>query len=891
MRVYTQSLCDAAAAPCSSTRKGSLGLHIAEMPHHVVPLVIDVDLNVDAGTEQDEAADQCARRVLYTLGDVRATYQQCVQVLERVVQYVPDTLDKFDALLLEKPGYVDSARRLYKNGYHLHFLNVYLTQADAKRVCRLVHAENSNVDTGVASNAWLMYGSSKSDAHAPYMATHLLRAATGEAAGVDVADVPYTLAELPARLSVQDPARQPLELVPEPAPRAQFVYGGGIVTAQLQRRLRRPSTAELGEPLDDDDGDGGGGGGGGGPAEVPLTEVAEALRYISSDRACTYATWTQIGWTLYNVTRGSAEGLALFDEFSRRAPNYNRSAVHRLWNSAQFRCIGMRTLVYYAMSDSAEYAALLRDRARRAGAGAAGAAGADNRVEKVSERFTHMDLAEIMYRAYKHEFVCASALHRRWFVFSNGMWRENDDAVTIRLTMSKYISGLLDTELEEATRAHNAELAQLNEGDEVQRAVVHSKYKAHVKEIHKCQQNIRTNAFKHSVLRECVDLFYDDTFLAKLDSNPYMIGFRNGVYDMLSNTFRIGTPEDYISKCMPVEYDETLTYDSPSVKAVHRLLEQLFPDRTLYQYFLDFYSDVMLGGNTHKLVHIWTAGGNNGKSVLQSFFEKLLGPYCIKLPTTLITGKRAASSSANPELVRTGGGVRLVFLQEPDKSEEINTGVLKELSGNDTFFARALYQSGGEITPMFKLVLVCNDPPKLPFSDEATWRRLRIMPFESIFVDHAHPDYNEQLRTKQFQKDKHLAAKLDQYTDAFAWVLLQRRRERCEAGTENEITEPGKVAGHTEDYRLRNDTARQFEAEMVAVQAGAKLHIIVLYDSYKEWHRASVGNSVPTKQEVKDMFSRLWGTPVNSVYWPDKCISAGGGGGGDPDPAAGSDPE
>ena len=39
-------------------------------------------------------------------------------------------------------------------------------------------------------------------------------------------------------------------------------------------------------------------------------------------------------------------------------------------------------------------------------------------------------------------------------------------------------------------------------------------------------------------------------------------------------------------------------------------------------------------------------------------------------------------------------------------------GILKELSGNDTFYARGLFQNGAEIEPMFKLVVICNDPPR-----------------------------------------------------------------------------------------------------------------------------------------------------------------------------------
>lgn len=57
--------------------------------------------------------------------------------------------------------------------------------------------------------------------------------------------------------------------------------------------------------------------------------------------------------------------------------------------------------------------------------------------------------------------------------------------------------------------------------------------------------------------------------------------------------------------------------------------------------------------------------GDNGKSVTENLFEIMLGKYAIKLPTSLLVGKRTQSSSACPELVRAGNGVRWALLQEP----------------------------------------------------------------------------------------------------------------------------------------------------------------------------------------------------------------------------------
>ena len=180
------------------------------------------------------------------------------------------------------------------------------------------------------------------------------------------------------------------------------------------------------------------------------------------------------------------------------------------------------------------------------------------------------------------------------------------------------------------------------------------------------------------------------------------------MYDVKQHIFRIGHPDDYISKQLGVDYDTSMTEQDSRVADVHDFLEKIFPDKSVRDYFMDHSSDVFIGGNPQKLVAVWSGEGDNGKSVTQSLFEKMLGAYSIKLPTSIIIGKRTQASAACPELVRAGNGVRWAVLQEPDQTDTINIGILKELSGNDTFFARGLYKSS-EITPMFKLTLICND--------------------------------------------------------------------------------------------------------------------------------------------------------------------------------------
>lgn len=211
------------------------------------------------------------------------------------------------------------------------------------------------------------------------------------------------------------------------------------------------------------------------------------------------------------------------------------------------------------------------------------------------------------------------------------------------------------------------------------------------------------------VVHNCAEVFYNPVFKDKLDADPYLIAFKNGVYDLKLNLFRPGRPEDFLSKNMPINYIN-FSEDDERVQEVHTFFEQVFPDKSVRKYFLDVSSDVFVGGNHEKIVLFWTGDGDNGKSVTQSLFEKMLGKLAIKLNTNIITGKKPSAGSTFAELARAGGGVRWAVMEEPDGDEAINVGIFKSLSGNDSFYARDLFEKGKdtkEITPLMKLVFIC----------------------------------------------------------------------------------------------------------------------------------------------------------------------------------------
>ena len=81
--------------------------------------------------------------------------------------------------------------------------------------------------------------------------------------------------------------------------------------------------------------------------------------------------------------------------------------------------------------------------------------------------------------------------------------------------------------------------------------------------------------------------------------------------------------------------------------------------------------------------------------------------------------------------------------------------------------ARPLYGDPFYYVPQFKLVLTCNVLPHIPSSDQGTWRRLRVSPWESEFVDE--PKY-----PNQFKRDYNLLEKMTRWKEIFLWYLEKK---------------------------------------------------------------------------------------------------------------------
>ena len=581
-----------------------------------------------------------------------------------------------------------------KHGFHVHFPYCFLNRVDQEvnlipRVQEMLKELRTFEDIGFEDSSlmvdkfcckvpWLLYGARKESGMDPYLVSKVYNS-EGEEISLEEAFRNYPLFDMREKqIKIKNKV---IEYLPRilsiiPYGRSTCEVRNGLISPlkeQINNKNQRNSSRENKEYNDI-------------TVSQSLDIAKQILPMLSDYRAQDRNEWMTIGWIMYNIGDGSSEALDLWCNFSSRSEEYDEAVCIYQWERMTKKDLTLGTLRYYASIDSPEkYTEFKKEQATK--------------FIQESLNGSHNDVAKALYAEYGNEFVCASIGSKVWFQFSGHKWEQIEDGIFLR----EKISGEIVDRYTNIGKDILTALAGCTEkGNEAM-------CNARLKQAQKMIGNLKSAPYKNNIMKEAQEVFYDKRFREKLDTNPTLFPFKNGVYDLNTNIFRPGRPEDFISKTSPIDYIE-FEEDDEKVLDVYEYLEKVFPDVSIRDYFMDVSSDIFLGGNHQKHVYFWTGEGDNAKSVTQNIFEKMLGHLSIKFNTTVITGKKVQSGSANPELARAGGGVRMATLEEPNSDEMINIGIMKNLSGNDSYYARDLFEKGKEgreIIPMFKLIFIC----------------------------------------------------------------------------------------------------------------------------------------------------------------------------------------
>ena len=447
---------------------------------------------------------------------------------------------------------------------------------------------------------------------------------------------------------------------------------------------------------------------------------------------------------------------------------------------------------------------------------------------------SHFKIAKVAYHIYKERFRIDELKNPEWYEFDGSKWKKS------------YIMNILISEdLPRYYRAIKIKNENANIKDITELATNQDTLETNVRNelINIIIGKLENVSFKKNILIEMYYLFkqLEPNFISKLDSNPYLIGFNNGVYDLKDNIFRKGELKDYITFTTGYDYIE-YNSDSIEVKEIYEFIGKIITNKKVFEYLLKILGRSLLGIPDEKFYIFTGLHGANGKSTLINFLEDTLNSYNTAVDVSLLTNKRALSSSASPDVIRLRGK-RIVSFAEPEYGDTLKVGILKAFSGGDSIIARELYKSPISFKLQASMILICNDVPAISNIDGGTLRRLRVIEFKSVFCDNP-------TKPNEFLIDPTLKDKMKIWRPYFMSILIHWYTiYQEELRITKKIETPKEVTQATDKYKNDNDKFNDFFEESVKESTT----IVSMRDIYRLFCIWWTNNNGGTNYKIPDI--------------------------------------
>lgn len=325
---------------------------------------------------------------------------------------------------------------------------------------------------------------------------------------------------------------------------------------------------------------------------------------------------------------------------------------------------------------------------------------------------------------------------------------------------------------------------------------------------------------------ECIMNRSVEDFVERLDSDPYLFCFQNGVVDLRTMVLRDGQPEDMISLMASCEYDP-----HADTTEVDDLIRSCMKDEDTFRYVRQMMGKFLVGNNVKEEVFFFVGNGRNGKGVLAEFLKAVMGDYHETTPGSYYLYQEKDSGAANPNIAGWKGK-RMLMTAETPQEAKFQSDKLKTISGNDVLKARFLHMSHYvRFTPMFKPVLQTNHLPDFTDVDTGLLERIVVVHFPFTFVERANLD---PLDPSLKLRNESLKAQRDVYKTGLAKLMVEEAHAFV---TGREVPKSEYILTHTKSYKKDINTVEEYLAQMIedgeiVKEDGAKIIVRKLLDTF-----------------------------------------------------------
>lgn len=296
----------------------------------------------------------------------------------------------------------------------------------------------------------------------------------------------------------------------------------------------------------------------------------------------------------------------------------------------------------------------------------------------------------------------------------------------------------------------------------------------------------------------------------QLDSDIWLLNCLNGTLNLQTGELKPHCRDDYITKLVPIEYDPTADFEEWA-KFLNRIMSE---NQEIISFLQRAIGYSLTGCTREQCLFMPYGGGANGKSTFLEAIVEMLSGYAQRTPTDTLMAK---DSSGVPNDIARLKGARFVVASEVEEGKRLAESLVKQMTGSEKITARFMRAEFFEFTPHFKLWVGTNHKPVIRGTDQAIWRRIKLIPFNVTIP----PE----------ERDKDLPNKLrKELSGILNWAVMG-----CMDWQKNGLGEPEEVKKATEGYRDEMDVISRFISECCNTNTDLSTKSQMLYKRYCDW--------------------------------------------------------
>ena len=247
-----------------------------------------------------------------------------------------------------------------------------------------------------------------------------------------------------------------------------------------------------------------------------------------------------------------------------------------------------------------------------------------------------------------------------------------------------------------------------------------------------------SNAKRSEVFKYLNLLLLENTEMAK----PNFIAFRNGIYDLTTDTLNPFSPDIVITNRIPWDYNPA-AYSELADKTLNKIACNDEQVRTILEECIGscFYRSNTLGGGK---AFILTGDRSNGKSTFIGMVQHLLDEKNISALDLKELDQKFQNTALFGKLANLGDDISDEFI--------VNASIFKKFVTGERVQVQNKGEKPFEFNNYAKFLFSANDIPRIKDKTGAVLRRLLIVPFNAEFSKDD-PDYDSNIKYRLQEQD------------------------------------------------------------------------------------------------------------------------------------------